>query len=146
MELRFPDLEIENKSYSTADDQFGRPGDFLVNDTAFHITVAPMDPLYEKCKKNYEDGLRVFLLVPERNLDGARLHANEALPDKIAVQSIESFISQNIEELSEFSTDKIKSGFRRLLETYNKRVDLIENNKSFLIEIPKSLTPKSKKN
>ncbi|MFZ3138275.1 MAG: DUF4928 family protein [Thermodesulfovibrionales bacterium] len=42
---------------------------------------------------------------------------------RIAVESIESFDSQNIEVLSYFSRDKLKSGFRRLLDTYNARAD-----------------------
>ncbi len=41
---------------------------------------------------------------------------------RIAVESIESFVGQNIEELSYFSRDKLKNGSRRLLEAYNNRV------------------------
>jgi len=40
--LRFPNIEIGNESYSTADEQLDRPGDFYVGDTAFHVTVSPM--------------------------------------------------------------------------------------------------------
>jgi hypothetical protein len=45
---------------------------------------------------------------------------------RIAVESIESFVGQNIGELSYFSRDKLKRGFRRLLETYNDRVNAAE--------------------
>ncbi len=139
LQLRFPDITVSNESYSTADDQLGRPGDFYIGDTAFHVTVAPMSPVYEKCKENLENGYRVFLLVPERAQTGARQNAELMIPGRIAVESIESFVGQNIEELSYFSRDKLKTGFRRLLETYNDRVDTAETDKSMLVEIPRNL-------
>ena len=138
LELRFPDIAISSESYSTADDQLGRPGDFCIGDTAFHVTVAPMPALYQKCQKNLDDGYRVYLLVPDRTLTGARQNADLILPGKIAVESIESFISQNIEELSDFSKKKLTSGFRRLVESYNRRVENSETDKSLLIELPKN--------
>jgi hypothetical protein len=139
LQLRFPDIEVSNESYSTADDQLGRPGDFYLGDTAFHVTVAPMIGVYEKCRDNLENGYRVFLLVPERALTGARQNAELMVPGRIAVESIESFVGQNIEELSYFARDKLKHGFRRLIETYNKRVDTAETDKSMLVEMPRNL-------
>jgi uncharacterized protein DUF4928 len=139
LELRFPEIEVGNESYSTADDQLGRPGDFYIGDTAFHVTVAPMPALYEKCQQNLNDGLRIYLLVPDRTLSGARQNADLILPGRIAVESIESFVSQNIEELSVFSKKKLTAGLRQLLETYNKRVDACEIDKSMLVEIPKNI-------
>ena len=139
LQLRFPHVKIGNESYSTADDQLGRPGDFLVGDTAFHVTVAPMPAVYEKCKRNIEDGFRVYLLVPDRSLIGTKQNAETVAPGKITVESIESFVGQNIEELSVFSKDRIVVGFHRLLETYNERVNETEMDKSMLIEIPRNL-------
>ncbi len=139
LQLRFPDIAVGNESYSTADEQLGRPGDFYIGDTAFHVTVAPMGPVYEKCKDNLENGYRVYLLVPERAVTGARQNAELMVPGRIAVESIESFVGQNIEELSFFTRDKLKNGFRRLLETYNDRVDAAETDKSMLVEIPRNL-------
>jgi hypothetical protein len=139
LQLRFPELAIENESYSTADDQLGRPGDFYIGDTAFHVTVAPMPPVFEKCKRNIESGYRTYLLVPDGMLAGARQNAELAAFDKIAVESIESFVSQNIEEISKFSKPGLLSGLRKLLETYNQRVNTVETDKSMLIEIPKGL-------
>jgi hypothetical protein len=52
---------------------------------------------------------------------------------------MESFIATNIDELSEFDGEKLVSGLRRLLETYNRRVDEVELDKSLLIEIPRNL-------
>lgn len=139
LELRFPDIEIRNESYSTADDQLGRPGDFQVGDTAFHVTVAPMHALYEKCRRNIDKGFRVYLLVPDRCLIGARQNVETGMPGQVAVESIESFVGQNIEELSFFSKDKLVEGFNRLLQTYNRRVGEVEADKSMLVEIPRNL-------
>lgn len=139
LELRFPDIEIRNESYSTADDQSGRPGDFQIGDTAFHITVAPMHALYEKCRRNIDRGFRVYLLVPDRWLIGARQNVETTMQGQVAVESIESFVGQNVEELSVFSKNKLVEGFGRLLQTYNRRVNEVEADKSMLIEIPRNL-------
>lgn len=139
LELRFPDIEIRNESYSTADDQLGRPGDFQIGDTAFHITVAPMHALYEKCRSNIDRGFRVYLLVPDSCLIGARQNVETTMQGQVAVESIESFVGQNIEELSVFSKNKLVDGFGRLLQTYNRRVNEVEADKSMLIEIPRNL-------
>lgn len=56
LQLRFPDDQIGNESYSTADEQLGRPGDFLVGDTAFHVTIAPVSSVFNRCKQNLNDG------------------------------------------------------------------------------------------
>lgn len=140
LELRFPNLSIRNDSYSTSDVQSGSPGDFLINDTAFHITVAPNQGHYDKCKANVEKGYRVCLLVPDRIMIGARQNADNQLCGRITVQSIESFVSQNIEELSSFAKGELIHGFRQLLDIYNQRVDQVEHDKSMLIEIPRNMS------
>lgn len=139
LQMRFPDKQIGNESYSTADEQLGRPGDFLVEDTAFHVTVAPMSGVYGRCRQNLDDGYRTFLLVPENSMIGARQNAEAIAPGKIAVESIESFVGQNIEELSSFSKSEIANGFRSLLKIYNERVDAVETDKSVLVEVPPNL-------
>jgi hypothetical protein len=62
LQLRFPDMPVSNESYSTADDQLGRPGDFHLGDTAFHVTVAPMPAVYEKCRSNLHEGCELIFL------------------------------------------------------------------------------------
>lgn len=137
--LSFPQLSIRNDSYSTADFQSGSQGDFRVKDTVFHVTVAPTSGHYEKCRRNLEDGCDVVLIVPDRMLMGARQNAENIAPGRISVASIESFVSQNLNELATYSRDELKQEFRRLFDTYNRRVDAIETDKSLLIEIPPNL-------
>lgn len=138
LQLTFPHIAINNTIYASSDNP-NNLFDFLVGDTAFNVTIAPFSPIYDNCKKILEKGLMIYLLVPDRFLYGAKQNAEATIPRKISVQSIESFVSQNIEELSDFSKDRLGLGFYRLLKTYNERVDAVEIDKSMLIEIPRNL-------
>lgn len=139
LQLRFPQITVSNDGYSSADLQSGRSGDFQIKDTVFHVTVSPMPPVYEKCRRNLAGGQRVFLLVPDKCLAAARQMAETLTPGQVAVEPLESFVANNVEELSVFAKDELVSGFRRLLEAYNDRVDAIELDKSLMIEIPPTL-------
>jgi hypothetical protein len=135
--LRYPHVEIENYSHTTADQQLGRPGDFVVGDTVFHVTVAPMPGVFEKCKDNIRNGYRVLLLVPGRRVAAATQFAEAAgLENHIGVVPIESFVGQNVEEMAGFSRSGLKHTMVDLLHKYNERVAEVEADKSLLIEIP----------
>lgn len=138
LQLKFPESNVRNESFSTADDPRKLAGDFQIGDTVFHVTVTPSQGVYEKSKSNLDTGLKVYLLVPDRSLTGARQNADLASPGQIAVESIESFVSQNLEELAGFSKERARQ-MRQLLDTYNDRVSQVETDKSLLIEIPKNL-------
>lgn len=145
LQKRFPDIKVGNQTFSTADEQLGRPGDFYIGDTSFHVTVAPVFAVFDKCKINLQNGYRVYLVVPDRRLSGARENSEDfRISDRIAIESIESFVSQNVEELSVFSRDRLLEEFLDLLNLYNERVDAIENDKSMMIEIPVNLKKNTK--
>lgn len=139
--LRFPDVAISNQGYTTADAQTARPGDYLVGDTAIHITMNPGQALFEdRCKANLADGFRSRVLVPDAKLAAAIQLAELAqVADRIAVQSVEDFVGTNVEEMAGFRDRGIRSGLRKLLEAYNKRVAEAETDPSLLIELPKNL-------
>lgn len=139
LELRFPNIEVSNEGGSTADLQTQRPGDFLIGHTAFHVTVAPMPPVFEKCRHNISQGFKPFLLVPDSKLIGARQIAEQTSDQQIAVESIESFISQNINEISSFDKDQLSGSFKELVLIYNRRIDEVETDKSLMIELPSNL-------
>ena len=136
LQLRFPDIPIGNESYSTADMQLGRSGDFSVGDTTFHVTVTPMQPLIEKCKKNLEQGRSVYLIVPESALHIAHQLVDIFEAPDVLVTAIELFLSQNIDEIGAFTRAEKAHSLRDLLLIYNKRVDASEKDKSMLIDIP----------
>ena len=137
--LRFPDHGIRNSAASAADEQTDEQGDFQINDCVFHVTISPNLGHYDKCKQNLANGLRVFLLVPDNQLSGARQNAEQEAGESISVESIQSFVAQNIEELSEFASDKVAQNIRLLLEKYNERVSQVETDLSLRIRIPSAL-------
>lgn len=138
--LRYPDMEVENHSYTTADQQLGRHGDFLIGDTVFHVTVHPAQGHAEKCGRNLRDGFRAVLLVPEALLQPARyLVAQADVGDRVWVTAIESFVGQNVEEMSAFGQRAFPAMMRSLLERYNRRVEAVETDRSLLIDIPSNL-------
>lgn len=123
LELRFPDLAIPNHSASTADAPTERSGDFFIGDTVFHVTMAPGDLIYLKCRRNLELGLRVYLLVPEKKIQEAvRKAISQAIEEDIVIKSIESFIGQNIDELGRFSTELLQQEIKKLIDVYNRRI------------------------
>lgn len=138
--LRYPHLTVENYSATTADLQLGRSGDFVIGDTIFHVTMAPMEAVFDKCRLNLGKGYRAILLVPDGKLQAARqLAEGKDLGGKVGVMSIEAFVGQNVEEMGEFRKATFASGLRKLLETFNKRVTAVETNRSLLIEVPENL-------
>lgn len=136
LSLTFGRGAVANESVSAGDDQTNRRGDFELGNTVFHVTVSPLPALLEKCSAALEQGYRVYLLVDDDNLAGARQNVELVCAGRIAVESIESFVSTNVDELSEFLTAKLAPGFRSLLEEYNRRVDEVESDKSLLIDLP----------
>lgn len=138
--VRYPDLEIENFSYTTADQQLGRPGDFEVGDTAFHVTVSPMPPVLQKCEANLRNGYRSILLVIDSRVQAASQMAEAIhVQNRVGILAVESFVGQNIEEIGEFGKVGLAEGFRKLLETYNERVEEVETDRSLLIRLPENL-------
>ena len=137
--LRFPSYDIRNSAASAADEQMNEHGDFQINDCIFHVTVSPKSDHYEKCKTNLSDRFRVYLLVPDEKLLGARQVIQDEIGDGISVESIQSFVSQNIEELAAFDGDKVAENIKLLLDKYNERVGEVETDLSLQIEIPASL-------
>lgn len=137
--LRFPDYDIRNSAASAADDQANEQGDFQINDSVFHVTISPNRGHYDKCQRNLANDLRVFLLVPDSMLAGARQNAYLEMGSQVSVEAIESFVSQNIEEISDFSNERIACNIKSLLEKYNERVAEVETDLSLQIEIPAAL-------
>lgn len=137
--LRFPNIQVSNESASTADLPTNRPGDFLIGNTVFHVTVAPMPLVFEKCRDNLVQGFRAYLLVPDAKLAAARQWSEQYCGGKIAVESLESFLSQNLEEMGTFAEDNIKKSLSSFFDVYNERVDAVEVDKSLLFDIPMNL-------
>jgi len=131
--------EIQNHSCTTADQQLGRSGDFLVNDTAIHVTVSPNSGVVDKCGSNIGQGYRPLLLVPEDRLEAGRQLLEEKGLERRIAQPLEQWLGQNIEEIAAFGKAALSENMRTLLEKYNSRVDAVETDKSLMVRIPENL-------
>lgn len=141
LSMRFPNEAIGLDSYTTADLQTSREGDFTVGDTAFHVTMRPTQNLMDnRCRANISNGYRPVVLVPEKLTEAANQLADLAsLSNKVSVIGIERFIGLNVEEMGVFRSSEIRSGLRTLLEMYNERIKISESDLSLQIEIPSNL-------
>lgn len=140
LQLRFPDISVPAHGCTTADAQTGRSGDFQLGTTVIHVTVAPGSLVVEKCRQNIADGTRPVLLVPAGRQAGALANVAEGgLEDQVAVYSIEYFIAQNLEEISVFDGGNYRSGLKRLLDEYNRRIDSAEVDKSIMFRLPANI-------
>ena len=140
LHIRYPDLEIENQSYTTADQQTGRFGDFKLNDTAIHVTMSPTEALLAKCQDNIAEGYRPMILTPAGKIEAARgLAENLGIHDSVTVRGIEEFVAGNVDEMAVYSAGAIQQQLRELLEAYNRRVAEVEPDQSLLVQIPENL-------
>ncbi len=139
--LRFPNEQVGRDSYTTADQQTARAGDFQVGDTTFHVTMSPTEQLFHaRCAQNLRDGFRPVVVVPESKMAGARQLAELAdIGDRVDVLGLEAFVGLNIEEMATFRAADVRTGLRKLLEAFNERISAIESNISLQVEIPSNL-------
>lgn len=138
--MRFPDEAVSNHGYTTADVQTSRPGDFSIGDTAIHVTMSPIEALFTKCSQNLADGYRPIVLVPENRLvAGRQIAETTGVGSRVSVQAIEDYVGNNVEEIGGLSESGVRAELKKLLETYNTRVDAVESDPSLLIDIPGNL-------
>lgn len=138
--LRFPHATVANFAGSAADEQSGRVGDFEIGDAAFHVTISPTPAVCAKCAANLKSGMSSVLLVPDVRLAAAReLARQQGILDKIMVEPIESFVGQNMAELSEYRRDRLRDELAQLVAEYNQRVEEVETDMSLLIDVPQAL-------
>ncbi|WP_218958735.1 DUF4928 family protein [Eggerthella guodeyinii] len=141
LELRFPDKEIGRDRANAADQQTDRQGDFQLGTTAFHVTMAPSVKLADRARENLLHGFRPVMLVPEEKVSFAHgLFESEIMDDQVGVQSIETFVGTNIEEMGSFDTDAIKQGIVLLIRRYNERIAACESDQSLRIKEPAWMT------
>jgi hypothetical protein len=135
-----PKVKIDNFNTTAADKHLDRDGDFRIGDTAFHVTVGPTSLHIDKCGENIKNGLRPILLVPTDEIERAKhLAEDKNLQDRISIVSIESFVGQNVEELGEFTKEKVLPQITAILKEYNRRVGEAESDQSLQIKMPKNV-------
>ena len=132
---------VENRGSMSPDDLHTQPGDFLVGDTAFHVTMTPGHLVVEHCVGNIVSGLKPYLLVPEQYVEMSRgLALMQGVEKQVFITGIETFVGQSVDAMGGFGRDRLETKLRLLLETYNTRVQAVETDPSLLIEIPENLS------
>ncbi len=134
--IALPDVPIKQHCFSVADTVSGRDGDFLVGNTAIHVTTAPSEGLLQKCKTNLNNSLRPLIITTRDGAGGAdALAANAGIKDRVEVLEIDQFLITNVYEWSGFADDRQIANLRTLIEAYNKIIDTCETDSSLKIEM-----------
>ena len=136
LEIALQDVKIDHKGFSVADAPGSRKGDFLVCDSAIHVTTAPTEALIRKCLTNIEEGFRPIIITTESGAGGAKaLAKNEDIEDRIDILEIEQFVATNVYEWSRFATDRRTVSINELAKAYNNIVESCETDPSLKISI-----------
>jgi hypothetical protein len=136
LEIMSLGLDIEHRGFSVADSPGGWKGDFLIHDTAIHVTTAPTEALIRKCRDNLEQGLRPVIITTDTGIGGATaLALNAGIADRIDVLEVEQFVATNVYEKSAFSASKRAVTVAGLIEKYNKIVEACESDPSLKIVV-----------
>lgn len=136
LEKRHPNIPIPNHPGHAGDVQTGRPADFLVGTTSFHVTAAPTSAELAKCHANIQSGLHPVLLVPRDLVSKSRhLAEDKGIVENITIIAIEDFLAANIIELSEGKQENFLNTFKEIIAGYNRRLEEVETDMSLRIEL-----------
>lgn len=127
-----------HNSFSTADAQSGRAGDFLIGDVALHVTTSPGEGVVRRCKENLDDGYRPIIVTTARGLTAAEvLCENAGVDERVDVFEVEQFVALNLYELGRFAAEGRRVAVNDLVTRYNEIVADVETDPSLMIEIRK---------
>jgi hypothetical protein len=108
---------VEHHGANEADEQSGRPGDFLLEDVSIHVTTFPGEAVMRKCRDNLDSGLRPILLTIGKGMQIAEGQAEQAgIRDRVDIFDAEQFLAGNFYELGKFAKDKRELTARSIIE------------------------------
>lgn len=138
LEIMHLTQKIVHHSASAADASTDRGGDFLVGNTAIHVTTTPTDSLLRKCRRNIEDGLKPMIITTKKGEGVAEFIADSIdIGDRVDIQEVTSFLAINVQEKSQFEVDQHSDVVRGLIDHFNRIVDETETDPSLKIECSK---------
>ena len=136
IETALPNAKIVHEGFSVADAPSGRKGDFLIGDTAIHVTTAPTEALIRKCCDNLAQSIRPLIITTQSGVGGAiALAKNADVAERIDIIEIEQFIATNVYEWTAFQQTKRALSVRQMIEAYNRIIDQCETDPSLKIEM-----------
>ncbi len=128
--------KIKHNGFSTADAPTGRAGDFLIGDSAIHVTTTPGEALLGKCADNLNENLRPIIVTLAKGVPVAEgLAENIGIAERVDILEVEQFIATNIYELGGFAADGQKTATAGVVDRYNELIGEFETDPSLAIEI-----------
>jgi len=136
IETALPEEKFAHEGFAVADAPSGRKGDFLIGDTAIHVTTAPTEALIRKCCDNLSQGIRPLIITTQSGVGGAAaLAKNASVAERIDIIEIEQFIATNVYEWTAFQQTKRAVSVRQMIEIYNRIIKECETDPSLKIEM-----------
>lgn len=136
LELALPEARILHNGFAVADAPGDRKGDFLIGDTAIHVTTAPNEALLRKCCANLAENLRPLIITTEIGAGGAAaLAINADIAERIDILEVEQFIATNVLEWSGFNIAQRPVTVRELIDCYNRIISQCETDPSLKISV-----------
>lgn len=128
--------EVEHHGASVADGPTGRDADFLIQDSAVHVTAAPGEALIRKVQQNLDSGKRPLIVTLDEKVGLAEgLCENDGIRGRVDVLGVEQFLTGNLYELGGFDWQAEKAAATELVKRYNEIVDQHETDPSLRIEL-----------
>ncbi|MFU2208794.1 DUF4928 family protein [Solidesulfovibrio sp. C21] len=129
--------EIRHYGASVADAANSRPGDFVVDDVAIHVTTSPTEALIRKCKSNLDQGLSpIIITISESRAGMESLARNVSLQSRIDIIEAEQFIATNLHEWTRFDSKRRRFEISKLFDRYNAIIEEVETDPSLMVMIP----------
>lgn len=136
LEIALPEKKVAHKGFAVADAAAGGKGDFLIGNTAIHVTTAPTEALIRKCNNNLAENLKPVVITTQSGAGGAVALAKDAdIANRIDVLEIEQFVATNVYEWSGFEDVQRPIRIRHLVDTYNRIVEDCETDHSLKIAL-----------
>jgi Domain of unknown function (DUF4928) len=136
LQARHPKIQIPNHPGHAGDAQTGRPCDFTIRSTCYHVTATPTLTEIKKCAANIRRGLHPVLLVPRLMVPKSFHLAEEiGIEKQLSVRAIEDFIGENIVEMANEAREEYLAIMKSVVETYNQRLAAVETDMSLRIEL-----------
>jgi len=136
LDLVIGEQHVEHHSASTADEPSGRDADFVVEDVAIHVTIAPGEALIRKCRGNLSIGLRP-LIITTKDVLARELAEQLGIAERVDIFEAEQFIAGNLYEIGKFAKTSREATAKDLVERYNEIIDACETDPSLRIEVGK---------
>ena len=136
LRIALPEQEIRVHGASVADHSTDREGDFVIGETAIHVTSFPQESLLEKCRGNIENDLHPIIVTLRERIDMAEAQADHlSILNRVEVYDAVQFITLNIREWSDFSRERKKPTVAQLVAEYNSIIEACETDPSLKIKM-----------